>query len=177
MGLLKDIVMDLNAQQPLRRVQDENAYAKIQEIIDGLKAIIADDEEENEEGKDKLEKRNLSKEDPVACMITITLDDPSGNSFLEFMGSMSDPTWIQNMRIYEGSLEQNRQLGSALPAKDKEKNAVDEVEQQPGDMNEEVFEFPSVWSRCSQPLVTVRMKKVSIPDFKVRTEVTLNLHA
>jgi zinc finger protein len=109
-------------------------------------------------------------------MITITLDDPSGNSFLEFMGSMSDPTWIQNMRIYEGSLEQNRQLGSALPAKDKEKNAVDE-EQQPGDMDEEVFEFPSVWSRCRQPLVTVRMKKVSIPDFKVRTEVTLNLHA
>jgi hypothetical protein len=45
-GLLKDIVMDLNVQQPLRRVQDENAYTKIQEIIDGLKAIIADDEEE-----------------------------------------------------------------------------------------------------------------------------------
>jgi zinc finger protein len=120
-GLLRDIVKDLNVQQLLRCVQDENAYAKIQEIIDGLKAIIADDEEEDEEGKDKLEKRNLSKENPVACTITITLDDPSGNSFLEFMGSMSDLTWIQNMRIYEGSLEQNRQLGSALPAKDKEK--------------------------------------------------------
>ncbi|KAG1777221.1 ZPR1 zinc-finger domain-containing protein [Suillus placidus] len=56
-GLLGDIVADLNVQQSLRRIQGENAYAKIQEIIDDLKEIIADDEEEDEEGKDKLEKR------------------------------------------------------------------------------------------------------------------------
>ncbi|KAG1790621.1 zf-ZPR1-domain-containing protein [Suillus plorans] len=162
-GLLRDIVADLNVQQPLRRIQDENAYAKIQEIIDGLKEIIADDEEEDEEGKDKLEKRDLLKEDPVARAITITLDDPSGNSFLEFVDSMSDLKW--NMRTYERSLEQNRQLGLAPPAEDKEENAVDETEQQPGGLDEEVFEFPGICSRCSRPLVT-RMKKVSIPYFK-----------
>jgi len=44
-------------------------------------------------GKDKLEKRNLLKEDPVAHTITITLGNPSGNLFLEFVGSMS----IRNM--------------------------------------------------------------------------------
>jgi zinc finger protein len=108
-------------------------------------------------------------------MITIALDDPSEKSFLEFVGSMSDLKW--NTRIYERSLEQNRQLGLA-PAKYKEENAVDEVEQQPGDPDEEVFEFPGVCSRssCSRSLV-MRIKKVSIPYFKVRIEVTLNLHA
>ncbi|KAG1868526.1 zf-ZPR1-domain-containing protein [Suillus subluteus] len=136
-GLLRDIVADLNVQQPLRR--------------------------EDDEGKDKLEKRDLSKEDPVARTITITLDDPSGNSFLEFVGSMSDLKW--NMRTYERSLEQNRQLGLAPPAEDKKENAVDETEQQSGGPDDEVFEFPGICSRCSRPLVT-RMKKVSIPYFK-----------
>lgn len=166
-GLLRDIIADLDVQQPLRRIQDENAYTKIQEILDGLKEIIADDEDEDEdedeEGKDKLENRDLSKEDPVARAITITLDDPSGNSFLEFVGSMSDLKW--NMRTYERSLEQNRQLGLAPPAENKEDNAADEAEQQSGDLNEEVLEFPGICSRCSRPLVT-RMKKVSIPYFK-----------
>ncbi|KAG2132709.1 zf-ZPR1-domain-containing protein [Suillus bovinus] len=160
-GLLRGIVADLNVQQPLRRIQDENAYTKIQEIIDGLKEIIADDEDGD--GKDKLEKRGLSKEDPVARAITITLDDPSGNSFLEFVDSMSDLKW--NMRTYERSLEHNRQLGLTPPAEDNEENKVDEAEQQSGVTDEEVFEFPGVCSRCSRPLVT-RMKKVSIPYFK-----------
>ncbi|KAG2135310.1 ZPR1 zinc-finger domain-containing protein [Suillus clintonianus] len=162
-GLLRDIVADLSVQQPLRRIQDETAYAKIRGIIDGLMEIIDDDKEEGEEGQDKPEKRDLSKEDSVTRAITITLDDPSGNSFLEFVGSMSDLKW--NMRTYERSLEQNRQLGLAPPAEDNEENVADEAEQQSGGMNEEVFEFPGVCSRCSRPLVT-RMKKVSIPYFK-----------
>ncbi|KAG1779475.1 ZPR1 zinc-finger domain-containing protein [Suillus placidus] len=58
------------------------------------------------------------QEDPVAHAITITLDDPSGNSFLEFVGSMSDLKW--NMRTYERSLGQ---LGLAPPAEDKEADA------------------------------------------------------
>ncbi|KAG2032274.1 zf-ZPR1-domain-containing protein [Suillus americanus] len=161
-GLLRDIVADLSVQQPLRRIQDENAYVKIQEIIDGLKKIIADDNDEDE-GKDKFEKRELSNEDPVASAITITLDDPSGNSFLEFVGSMSDLKW--NMRTYERSLEQNQQLGLAPPAEDAEENAADEAEEQSGGLNDEVFEFPGICSRCGRPLVT-RMKKVSIPYFK-----------
>lgn len=161
-GLLRDIIADLSVQQPLRRIQDENAYTKIQEIIDGLKEIIADDEDEDE-GKDKREKRELSNEDPVTRAITITLDDPSGNSFLEFVGSMSDLKW--NMRTYERSLEQNQQLGLASPAEDAEENAADEAEQKIEGLNEEVFEFPGICSRCGRPLIT-RMKKVSIPYFK-----------
>jgi zinc finger protein len=171
-GLLRDIVADLSVQQPLRRIQDENAYTKIQEIIDGLKEIIADDEDEDE-GKDKREKREISNEDPVTRAITITLDDPSGNSFLEFVGSMSDLKW--NMRTYERSLEQNRQLGLAPPAENAEENAADEAEQGSGGVNEEVLEFPGICSRCGRPLIT-RMKKVSIPYFKVCIECPLIPH-
>ncbi|KAG1781006.1 zf-ZPR1-domain-containing protein [Suillus placidus] len=161
-GLLRDIIADLSVQQPLRRIQDENAYTKIQEIIDGLKEII-DDDDDDDEGKDKHEKRELSNEDPVTRAITITLDDPSGNSFLEFVGSMSDLKW--NMRTYERSVEQNQQLGLASPTEDAEENAADEAEQKIEGLNEEVFEFPGICSRCGRPLVT-RMKKVSIPYFK-----------
>ncbi|KAG1779494.1 ZPR1 zinc-finger domain-containing protein [Suillus placidus] len=93
------------------RIQGENAYAKIQEIIDDLKEIIADDEEEDEEEKDKLEKR----ERPFERGSSRT---PSGNSFLEFVGSMSDLKW--NMRTYKRSLGQ---LGLAPPAEDKEADA------------------------------------------------------
>jgi zinc finger protein len=60
-------------------------------------------------------------------VISITLDNPSGNLFLEFMGSMSDLKW--NMCTYECSLEQNQQLGLKSPAEDKEENAVDEANQ------------------------------------------------
>ncbi|KAG1834913.1 zf-ZPR1-domain-containing protein [Suillus subalutaceus] len=158
-GLLRDIVADLSVQQPLRRIQDENAYAK-----------IADDEDEDQ-GKVKFEKREPSNEDPVRLAITITLDNPSGNSFLEFVGSMSDLEW----NIHERSLEQNRHLGLAPPADDVEQNAADEVEQEPGGLNEEVSEFPGICSRCGRPLIT-RMKKVSIPYFKACIEGILNLH-
>ncbi|OJA10496.1 hypothetical protein AZE42_06409 [Rhizopogon vesiculosus] len=163
-GLLRDIVTDLNTQQPLRRIQDENAYTKIQEIIDALKKIIADDEEGGEEeGDDKPEKKELSKEDSLTPAITLVLDDPSGNSFLEFVGSMSDLKW--NMRTFERSLEQNRQLGLAPPAEASEEKEEDEAGQKLEGPNEEVFEFPGICSRCARPLIT-RMKKVSIPYFK-----------
>jgi len=173
-GLLRDIVADLSMQQPLRRIQDENAYTKIQEIIDALKGLIADDEDEEEEAgslKDKPDRKELSKEDPLTPAITVVLDDPSGNSFLEFVDSMADPKW--NMRTYERSLEQNRQLGLAPPA---EENEADEAEQKLEGPNEEVFEFPGICSRCGRPLIT-RMKKVSIPYFKVRAGNMVKLHA
>ncbi|KAG2367925.1 ZPR1 zinc-finger domain-containing protein [Suillus spraguei] len=159
LGLLRDIVADLSVQQPLRRIQDQNAYIKIQEIIDGLKEIIADHDDEDE-SKDKHEKREPFNEDPVTRAITITLDDPSGNSFLEFVGSMADLKW--NMRTYERSFQQNQQLGLASPTEDAEENAA---ERESEGLNDEVFEFPGICSRCGRPLIT-RMKKVSIPYFK-----------
>ncbi|KAG1792694.1 zf-ZPR1-domain-containing protein [Suillus plorans] len=158
-GLLRNTIADISVQQP--HIQDKNAYAKMQEIVDGLTQTIAD--EDGDEGKDTHEKRELSNEDPVTHAITITLDDPSGNSFLEFVGSMSDLKW--NMRTYERSLEQNQQLGLVPSAEDSEENIADKGRQESEGLNEEMFEFPGICSRCGRPLTT-RMKKVYIPYFK-----------
>ncbi|KAG2110319.1 zf-ZPR1-domain-containing protein [Suillus discolor] len=159
-GLLRNTVADISVQQP--HIQNKNACAKIQEIVDGLKEIITDDED-GDEGKDTHEKRELSNEDPVTHAISITLDDPSGNSFLEFVGSMSDLKW--NMRTYERSLEQNQQLRLVPSAEDSEENTADKGRQESEGLNEELFEFPGICPHCGRPLIT-RMKKVSIPYFK-----------
>jgi zinc finger protein len=172
-GLLRDIVADLGADQLLRRIQNEAAYIKIQEIINGLKDVIDDTEENEEEVKsDKLVVEKL-KEDPVKKTITITLDDPSGNSFLEFAGSMADPKWT--LKTYTRTLEQAAKLGLAMPEEETKGAAEEDVGDQKGaegegesldGKNDEIFEFPGVCPRCGRALVT-RMKKVSIPYFKV----------
>ncbi|KAH0836567.1 zf-ZPR1-domain-containing protein [Lanmaoa asiatica] len=171
-GLLRDIVADLGADQSLRRIQNEAAYTRIQEIIDGLKEVI-DDEDEDEEGveSDKPLVEKL-KEDPVKKTITITLSDPSGNSFLEFFGSMADPKW--SLKTYTRTLQQAASLGLAVTEEEtkrasegdagNQKGAEEEGESLDG-KNDEIFEFPGICPRCGRALVT-RMKQVSIPYFK-----------
>lgn len=169
-GLLRDIVADLGADQPLRRIQNEAVYIKVQEIIDALKEVI-DEEENEEEVKPVVEQL---REHPVKKTITITLDDPSGNSFVEFVGSMADPKWT--LKTYTRTLEQAARLGLAVPEKEMKGAAEEDAGDQKGaegegesldGKNDEIFEFPGVCPRCGRVLVT-RMKKVSIPYFKVR---------
>lgn len=168
-GLLRDIVADLGADQPLRRIQNEVAYIKIQEIIDGLKEVMNDEEEVGEGVEPDRPILEKHKDDPVKKTITITLDDPSGNSFLEFVGSMADPKWT--LKTYTRTLEQAGRLGLALPEEEMKSAAEEDAGavEEGGSLdeeNEEVFEFPGLCPRCGRPLVT-RMKKVSIPYFKV----------
>ena len=46
---------------------------------------------------------------PPMHPITIKLDDPSGNSFIEFVGSTADPKW--NLRTYTRMSDHNIALG------------------------------------------------------------------
>lgn len=171
-GLLRDIVTDLGADQPLRRIQNEVAYARIQEIIDGLKEVIDDEEEEDVEYNKPVVAKKL-KGDPVKKTITITLDDPSGNSFLEFFESMADPKW--SLKTYTRTLQQAASLGLAVSEEEKKGVAEEDLRDLNGaegegesldGKNDEIFEFPGICPRCGRALVT-RMKKVSIPYFKV----------
>ncbi|KAG6381516.1 zf-ZPR1-domain-containing protein [Boletus reticuloceps] len=171
-GLLRDIVADLTADQPLRRTQDEAAYTKIQEIVDGLKEVIDDDEEDEEVVEPDKPVVEKLKDDPVKKTITITLDDPSGDSFLEFVGSMADPKW--SLKTYTRTLEQAAGLGLVVSEEETkgtvEENAGDQKGAEGEDKgldgrNDEIFEFPGICPRCGRALVT-RMKKVSIPYFK-----------
>ena len=166
-GLIRDTTKDLAVGQPLRRIEDEPAYTKIQCMLDAFQEIIGNDD------SDDGDIRDGDKDDQHMPHFTIQLDDPAGDSFIEFFESMSDPKW--NVRQYTRSKEQNIALGLAQAEEDladslskaaaresrKEPMAlVDEIEA------EEIFVFPGVCSSCGRPLNTL-MKKIVIPYFKV----------
>ena len=177
-GLIRDIVADLSTDQPLRKYQDENAYVKIQSIVDGIGAVLDDGEGEDEEATGQKVPR---RENHSFTPFTVQLDDPAGNSFIEFLGSTADPKW--NLRTYSRTHAQNVALGIATPGDTdaesdlnsikKMKAAVDQAitGQSAGEIkDDEILVFPGSCSSCSRPLDTL-MKKVNIPYFKVRAHV------
>ncbi|KAE9388111.1 zf-ZPR1-domain-containing protein [Gymnopus androsaceus JB14] len=152
-GLIRDIVADLSLDQPLQ--------------------ILGDEEDEDE----KAEVKKPSEKDLPMPAFTIKLDDPAGNSWIEFVGSMSDPKW--NMRTYPRTLEQNVALGlvaapdesasvvqgAATLSLDGDDDDDDDVGGGAEGKNEEIYVFPGTCSSCGHPLDTM-MKKVNIPYFK-----------
>ncbi|KAF7306282.1 Zinc-finger protein ZPR1 [Mycena indigotica] len=160
-GLLRDVVTDLSMDQPLRRIQDPAGYDKIEELIGKLKEIVIDDDEEATEPLSATKKAEL----PMPAF-TIRLNDPAGNSWIEFIGSMADPKW--NMRTYSRSLQDNITLGLVAPEDQPELAVVKEEEVEEaleGRENEEIFVFKGTCSSCGHPLDTL-MKKVTIPYFQ-----------
>ena len=121
------------------------------------------------------------EENHTFAPFTVQLDDPAGNSFIEFLGSTADPKW--NIRTYARRHAQNVALGIASPddtnaesdpnAIKKMKATVDQAmtEQSAGEIkDDEILVFPGLCSSCSRPLDTL-MKKVNIPYFKVGCHV------
>jgi zinc finger protein ZPR1 len=180
-GLFRDVIQDLSADQPLRRIQDEVTYAKIQSLVDGLSEIIAasdsDDSDPSNITREHKKKERLEK--PIRSF-TVILDDPTGNSFIEFRDSMADPKW--SMRQYNRTRHQNAELGLAsadvppdsttdlphkivLTAESKE-----EASEAALNANEDIFVFPGVCASCGHALDTM-MKKVVIPYFKVSSSI------
>lgn len=167
-GLIRDIVADLSTDQPLRRIQDEDGYNKIEELLNKMKPILGDPEDDDPDETKALKTIGQAAylELPLPPF-TLKLDDPAGNSFIEFVESMSDPKW--NMRTYHRTLEQNVFLG--LVAADEEEQ---DIQDKPADgdpiTDDEVFTFPGVCSSCGHQIHT-NMKKVNIPYFKVRQAI------
>jgi zinc finger protein len=150
--------------QPLRRIQDEGEYTKIQALIDKLVEVL-DEDDENEE---RLPNKTVGKDDKPFPAFTIKLDDPAGNSWIEFIESIADPKW--NMRTYPRSLQHNIALG--LVAAEDEQASSDESRDLATITADEVFVFPGNCSSCGHPLNTL-MKKVNIPYFKVSDSVSV----
>lgn len=173
-GLIRDVIADLSTDQPVRKHVDSATYDKIQVIIDGLKSELKDEEEDAEETAlasgtvvHHKEEGDADDSDPVKPF-TLRLDDPTGNSFVEFLGSMSDPKW--NLRTYPRSKQQNIDIGFAQPDDVRDEPALDAVAEEGDDLtlkNEEVYVFPGVCSSCGVDLETM-MKKVTIPYFQVQ---------
>jgi zinc finger protein len=173
--------------QPLRRIQDEDGWKKIEELLNKIRAILGSDEDEDEESGTKT-RAEKDADLPPMNPITLKLDDPSGNSFIEFVGSMADPKW--NLRTYIRTLDQNIALG-LVGVDDEEARKNNETKQrvamqarahfdvvgnreaavgEDGSVDpitdDEIFLFPGVCSSCGQSIET-NMKKINIPYFKV----------
>jgi zinc finger protein len=140
-GIIADTVRDLSHDQPARLEQEPELHVKLQAVVDKLRLIIEDGKAEG----------GSERKMPV---FTIKLDDPSGNSFIETEGGLTDPKWSK--REYSRDNEQNELLGLAPEAV--------ETSHYP----EEVLSFPGVCSLCGSTLETL-MKTVNIPHFKVRS--------
>ncbi|KAJ4480190.1 zf-ZPR1-domain-containing protein [Lentinula aciculospora] len=165
-GLIRDITSDLSMDQPLRRVQDEDSYTKIQSLIDKLGEILGDEDEVGDDGDNAPAVKKASEKDLPMPAFTVKVDDPSGNSWIEFIGSISDPKW--NMRTYPRTLQQNIELG-LVAAPDESANLDGNENEVVGSgtegTDEEIYIFPGTCSSCGHPLDTM-MKKVNIPYFK-----------
>ena len=188
-GLLQNVVADLSMDQPLRRIQDEDGWKKVEELLDKIRAILGseNDEDEDEESRNKT-RAEKDADLPPMNPFTLKLDDPSGNSFIEFVDSMADPKW--NLRTYIRTLDQNIALG-LVGVDDEDARKYDEMKQRAtmqaqahleevenreevvgkdGSLeaitDDEIFVFPGVCSSCGHPIET-NMKKVNIPYFKV----------
>jgi zinc finger protein len=176
-GLLRDIILDLATDQPVRKHMDPETHDKIAKLISQLREVLPDASEDPEEVENAggtivhhVDESEGDESLPVKPF-AVRLDDPAGNSFLEFIGSTADPKW--NLRTYTRSREDDIAIGLVAPDDDstnqvatihEESELAGDVE--PGKENEEVYVFPGICSSCSAPLDT-RMKKVVIPYFKV----------
>ncbi|KAE8257245.1 hypothetical protein A4X13_0g2487 [Tilletia indica] len=123
-GILRDTVRDLQLDQPVRRAAQPEVAARIDALCGRLNEILGDtiDEEGNVVTNMNLV-TNMSAADDGATTrnfrpFTLKLDDPSGNSFLEFTGDArslgkGDSKWTK--REYKRTQEQNAMLGLAAP--------------------------------------------------------------
>jgi len=162
-GLIRDITSDLNIGQPLRRIENPENYQAIQNIINKLKDIL--DEKDDKEAEAEVSESKKEQDTSMLLPFTIILDDPAGNSFIEFIGNMGDPKW--NKKNYHRTFEQNITLGLVNPEELSTPRAANPESMDVQDINDdEVFVFPGKCSSCGHSIET-KMKKVIIPYFKV----------
>ncbi|KAG9019094.1 nucleolar zinc-finger protein [Tulasnella sp. 427] len=174
-GLVRDVIGDLSADQPLRRIQDEPTYEKIKALLKKLHDSLGDDEE-GEPVTHGPDGEPLPDDAPLRKSFTVKVDDPAGNSWVEFLGSMADPKW--SLKTYDRSREQDVVLGlvgledaeetekvRAIGEEEAKKIEAGESVDEDGDENGEVYIFPGTCSSCHAPCDT-KMKKVVIPYFK-----------
>ena len=183
-GIIRDTIRDLDMEQPVRRHIDPETAAKIDAMLTSLRELLGIDNNDDE----------MNAEDPNQKPFKptpVVVDDPSGNSFFQFIGSTSDSQW--NMRPYNRTLEQNITLGlvarpddmpeqsaSGQPLVDDShklnkpedfelrRNIGNTVTREDGTVvPDEIFSFPSTCSSCGHPLETL-MQQVNIPYFQVR---------
>ena len=143
-GLLTTILEDLAIQQPARKEEIPEVYAKIEEIIQKGRKMLAGE----------------------SFPFRVSLDDPAGNSWIE-PDHRDGVGKIQKVE-YARTEEQNQSLGLGSG-----EDGADDTSRQPTFANpegddiipNEVYSFPASCPGCTRPCVT-HMKMVDIPHFK-----------
>ncbi|GAA6010075.1 hypothetical protein JCM10207_007547 [Rhodosporidiobolus poonsookiae] len=170
-GVIADTIRDLEHDQPLRRIQHPDVWEKIDELVKKLREIVPDLDNEDDavafkevEGTGAVTPAKASDSSAPMPTFTLKLDDPSGNSFVETKGGISDPQWSK--REYGRGKAQDEALGLAHDeSKDKATSHYPE----------EVLSFPGVCNLCGSELETL-MKTVDIPHFKDIILMSTNCH-
>lgn len=184
-GVLQDTLRDLEIDQPVRRHMQPEVYEKIEELCEKLRHIlgekkVAEAEDNNEFHAGPVGARNEDDDEERSFTpFKLMLDDPSGNSFVAYTGSIessgaADDKWSK--RDYPRTSEQNVALGlmgdpsaAALASQGGDKTTAthgfSKEEQETAFDNEEVYTFAGTCSSCNAP-VSTNMKKVNIPYFK-----------
>ncbi|AAS51091.1 ACL137Cp [Eremothecium gossypii ATCC 10895] len=162
-GLLTEMIEDLDADQAARKEVDENLYDQIAQFIAKVRAALSCE--------------------PGTLPLTFTLDDPAGNSWIEYKPGEAAPKWSKTE--YLRSDEQNVQVGiitrDQLEQRRQEKRA--ELSQRERNKSQaaqagllsdatdienfhnEVQTFTATCPSCVHPCDT-HMKPVNIPHFK-----------
>ncbi|KAJ5102266.1 hypothetical protein NUU61_004488 [Penicillium alfredii] len=145
-GVIQRIHESLSSEQPLRKIQAPELYEALEPLIEKLKNIL----------------------DRNGFPFTISLDDPTGNSWIA--PTTNDKGNKYRRREYARTHEQNQELGIASdPNATKHEGATTTgTSGEPEDLDivdGKVYELPAECPGCSKPC-TVNMQKVSIPYFK-----------
>lgn len=167
-GLLTEMIDDLESDQEKRKEIDENLFNQINAVIEKVKSYI-----------------NC---DPNTVPLTFTLDDPAGNSWIEYKPGEPQHKWShaeyirsdeQNVQvgiITRDQLEQHRQAKLAeLSSRERNPSHAQQIGNSTGNFvsdatdienfSNEVQTFSATCPSCFKPCDT-HMKPVNIPHFK-----------
>jgi zinc finger protein len=145
-GLLSMILEDLELQQPERKEQQPEIWAKIEEIVAKGRKMIAGE----------------------SFPFRLSMDDPAGNSWIE--PDQKDGVGKWSKIEYARTAEQNETLGLGdseekidEPATTGQPTAASFEDEDI--IPNEVYSFPATCPGCTRPCIT-HMKMVEIPHFK-----------
>ncbi|SCV02183.1 LANO_0F15808g1_1 [Lachancea nothofagi CBS 11611] len=162
-GLLSEMLTDLAADQPARKAIDESLYEQIEAFITKVRSYL-----------------NC---EPDTLPLTFTLDDPAGNSWIEYKPGEPAHKWSQTQYVRSGeqnvlvgiiSQDQLEQQYMEERAKIADKDRNPSEAQKPTflsdetdieNFNNEVQTFSATCPSCNHPCDT-HMKPVNIPHFK-----------
>ena len=147
-SMMQKILVDLQSDQAQRKLDNPELHDAIQKVLDKLVKML----------------------NCVSFPITVSVDDPSGNSFIE--PSPNDKNDKYTRTDYLRTHEQNLALGlavdeedEAVPALDPEVAGMVDAMQGVDIVDGQIYEIPADCPACSKDC-TVNMKQVKIPHFK-----------